>query len=191
MATVLFLTEQYLMETSVINDNADIELLKPVIKECQDIYIHSILGTGLYNELQTQITASTLTALNTTLLDTYIQPALRYWVQFESAPILTYKFMNKSIVKKNSENSTPVELNELKFLMDKFKDKAEWYSQRLTEYLCANQVSYPLFNNPGSTSDTIHPQGSQYSAGMYLGDDIDLDKVDPAIKYEYQRLFKG
>ena len=55
-----------------------------------------------------------------------------------------------------------------------FKDKeeciikAEYYANRLREYLQANSTIYPLFFNPGSTIDTIRPHNTQIFGGIYL-----------------------
>lgn len=172
MATVLFITEQYIKETSIIDENVDMHLINQVIKEAQDIHIHPILGTGLYNDLITKIIADSTLASQTaykTLLDSYIQPALKYWVIYEGIDVFTYKFMNKSIVKKNSENSQPIDSGEVIRLMERWKNKAEWYSERLTKYLIANIETFTLYSNPGSTYDTIVPSKSNFDCGIYLG----------------------
>ena len=168
---VLFITQQYLMDNSFINDNVDYKLLKPIIVTVQDMYIHPILGTGLYNEIKTQITTPPVSALNQTLLDDYIQPAV-IWRVMQDAPFpMTFKFMNKSVVKRNSDNSDSPSTDELIQLSDKFREKAEFYTKRLIKYLEANCTSYPLYDNPGDACDTIYPYKTAYDTGMFLDDD--------------------
>ena len=53
--------------------------------------------------------------------------------------------------------------------MDKVKNDAEWYTERITRYLQENHASYPLFDNPPTAIDTIYPNGSSYETGMALG----------------------
>jgi hypothetical protein len=168
MSIVKFISETKLKELVAINGNTDNALIQPIILECQRIYIEPIIGTGLYNELETQIEANTLTVLNTTLLDSYIIPCLVAWIKYESPVELNYKFTNKNVSTKNSENSTPIGLEEARFLMDRFKNKAEYHSERITKYLCENSVSYPLYDNPGNGTDTVYPNGSNYTTGMVL-----------------------
>ena len=110
----------------------------------------------IFEELKTQILAATTTSLNQTLLG-HIQFSLKFWVLYEGLEIFTFKFMNKSVMKKDSENSKPIDLKEMDRLKDKFRNTAEWYSQRITKYLDQNQSSFPLWQNPGSDIDTIHP----------------------------------
>lgn len=169
MANVIFISEQYIKDSSYIDENVDVKLLRNNILETQDIRIRDIVGTGLYDELKTQVQAGTKTALNNTLLDDYIKPALKYWVLHDSALILTFKVMNKSIVKRNSENSETIETADLDRLMDHFKNRAEYYSERITKYLIENESSYPLFTNPGNGVDTVHPKMNNYTQGLHLG----------------------
>jgi sorbitol-specific phosphotransferase system component IIC len=57
-------------------------------------------------------------------------------------------------------------------LEERFKDNAEWYSQRITNYLLENSTLYPLYLSPGNGIDTIIPKKTMYSSGMYLGSTI-------------------
>jgi len=166
---VIFISEQALKDSSIINENVDMKLLLPTIKLAQEKYVLPILGTALYNELKTQITNATLTVLNETLLDDYIQPCLIWWIMAESPMPLTYKFMNKSVATRSSENANAASLNDLLKLEERFKDNAQWYSQRVANYLLENSTQYPLYLNPGNGIDTIVPKKSVYSTGMFLG----------------------
>lgn len=169
---VIFISEQALKDSSIINENVDMKLLLPTIKLAQEKYVLPILGTALYNELKTQITNATLTVLNETLLDDYIQPCLIWWIMAESPMPLTYKFMNKSVATRSSENANAASLNDLLKLEERFKDNAEWYSQRITNYLLEKSTQYPLYLNPGNGIDTIVPKKTMYSTGMFLGNTI-------------------
>lgn len=171
MAIALFITEQYIKDTSYIDENVDMKLLRDVIELAQEKYILPLLGTGLYNQIAAQIVAGSVSAANTTLLDSYIQKALKWWTLYEALDILTFKFTNKSVVKKNSENSQSVNTDELNRLFDSFGNNAEMYSERLTKYLVENVSTFTLYSNPGTGSDTIHPKKSSYRTSIYLGDD--------------------
>ena len=103
------------------------------------------------------------------MLDNYIKPALKYWVLLDSALILTFKVMNKSIVKRTAENTESIQTSDLDRLMDHFKVRAEMYSERVTKYLIANNNLYPLFYNPGNSLDTVYPKYNNYTQGLFLG----------------------
>ena len=177
---VLFISENKLKENSFINGNVDDKLIRATIIQVQDMQIHPIIGTGLYNQIKTQISGNTVSAANTTLLQEYIQPVIIWWVQADGTLPMTYKFMNKSVVKRNSENSNPADLDELFAIADNFKNKAEFYTKRLIKFLEANETTYPLFTNPGDDVDTLHPYREAYQTGLNL----DFDPIKPtSMKY--------
>jgi phage anti-repressor protein len=184
MAQVIFISEQYLKDTSYIDENVDVKLLRNSILETQEMRIRSVIGTGLYDELKTQVTAGTKTALNNTLLSDYIAPALKYWVLHDAALILTFKVMNKSIVKRSSENTEVIQATDLDKLMDFFKNRAEYFSERITKYLLENENSYPLFTDAGSGVDTEHPKHNNYTQGLFLG----TSKNHKGIDIDFGRL---
>lgn len=170
MSYTILIGETYLKESSYIDENVDVKLLRNSILESQELRILPILGTGLYNELMTQYTPPTsVSALNQTLVNTYIKPALKYWVLLDSALILTFKVMNKSVVKRTAENTETIQTSDLDILMDHFRIRAEVYSEKLTKYLQANEASYPLYTNAGSSIDTVFPKQNNYTQGLYLG----------------------
>jgi hypothetical protein len=170
---VYFISTSYLKDNSAINENVDDKLLKSAIKEAQEIYIRDIIGSGLYDELQTQAFAGTLTANNTTLLDSYIAPCLKYYTITESMLPMTFKLMNKSVATRQAENATAITIDELTLIEQRFRDKAEYYANRLRDYLRENTNTYPLFLNPGSGFDTIRPKNTAFYGGFYLGNDMD------------------
>jgi len=166
----LFVTEQYIKDNTLIDGNVDSKYLSVTINDAQRIHILPILGTALYNELNTQILANTVTALNNTLLVDYIQDALKYWVVYEGIDLFNYHITNKAIVTKNSDNSQPVQQVDVIRLMDRNKIKAEHFSERISKYLCANETSYPPYVNPGTSADTVFPNRNNYTTGWNLDD---------------------
>lgn len=168
MAFVQFISEAEFLRQTVCNENIDSRLLTPVIKEAQEIRIQTILGSGLYLQVQSEI-AGTLSGPVKTLLDEYVLPALIQWIKYEATPELLFKITNKSISIKTSENSNPIGTGELNILRSQIKDKAEWYSERLRLYLVQNYALFPAYLNPGQGVDTLHPLRKVFDSGLYLG----------------------
>ena len=185
MANVLFISETFLKHNTLLHENIDFKYLRPVVLMCQDIHIQHKLGTTLYDELKTQITNSTLTADNLKLLEDYIQPSLLYWVQSEAPTAISYKFLNKGLHQQSSENSSTVSLDEINFIQQRYKDKAEWYTERLVNFLLEKSTNYPAYANPNSGLDTIQPDTRTYTTGLYLG--RTLRKTSLEDKYEHRR----
>jgi hypothetical protein len=165
---VYLISTTYLKTNTPLNENLDDKLLKSAIKEAQEIYIRDVIGSGIYDELQSEAYNGTLTALNTTLIDSYIAPCLKYYTLVESMLPLTFKFMNKSVASRNSENATPITTDELTMIEQRYRDKAEYYAERLRDYLKENPTDYPKYLNPGTGFDVIRPKNTAFFGGMYL-----------------------
>jgi len=169
MAIALFISEQYIKDMSYLDENVDVKLIRPVIVEAQEMHILPLIGTGLYNEISTQINAGTLSALNTTLVNTYLAKSLKYWTLYEGIDVFTFKFTNKGILKRTSENGNTIELSDDKRLMARLSDKAEWYDTRVKKYMMENSISYPLYLDPGQGIDTVRPKRQTYRTGIVMG----------------------
>lgn len=187
MANVLFISESFIKDNTLLHENIDFKFIRPVIILCQDIHLQPKLGTTLYNEIKTQIIGSTLTTANTTLLNDYIQPMLLYWVQAEAPSAISYKFLNKGVMQQGSENSQTASLDEINFISNKYKDKAEWYTERLVSYLLEHDTSYPSYLNPDDGLDVIQPDTRVYTTGMYLGRRPQIISLED--KYEQKRKY--
>jgi hypothetical protein len=171
MANVLFISESTLKERTYISDNVDIKYLRETILYCQDVHIQRLIGTTLYELIKTQITANTLTAVNTTLLTDYIHPILIWRVTAESAYWSSNKLMNKGVMQQSSENSQLASSLTIANLKSDANDKAEFYEQRMVDYLCENETLYPTYANPDSGVDVIQPlRGNVFTSPIYLGE---------------------
>ena len=136
------------------------------MKVAQDVHIHTKLGTDLYNKLQSDITGSSLSGNYQTLVENYIQDALVHWTLYECIPFLGYKIMNKNIVRKTSETSENAGLDELNYLREVVRNTAEWYTERLIDYIRHNTSLFPEYNT--NTNEDLSPTKQNYFSGMNL-----------------------
>lgn len=172
----LLMSDEMIKERSIVHGNTDAKLIYPDIKVAQDMYILPILGTALYEKLQAAVSAGVWTGLADykVLLDNYIVDALMYYTMSELPFSLNYQFWNKGIVKKLGENTETPSMSELVDISNKYKDRAQWYANRLRQYLRQNaNEKFPEYLNPGNGIDTISPEGKAYSIPIYLGTDDD------------------
>jgi hypothetical protein len=165
---VYFISVTFLKDNTPINENLDDKLLKSAIKEAQEVYIRDIIGSGIYDELQVQTFNGNVTADNTTLLDSYIAPCLKYYTLVESMLPMTFKFLNKSVSSRQAEFAQPVTPQELTLIEQRYRDKAEYYAERLRNFLKEYPQIYPKYLNPGSGFDVIKPKNTALFGGMYL-----------------------
>lgn len=165
----LLISEQYLKDRSIVDGNIDYRKFAPIIEMVQDIHLEPLLGSDLYDEIITQATPpTTLSTANATLLNEHILKVMLFYVLAETPAALHYRYMNKGIQIKSSENSTPADRTDLKELYDSYKNKAETYGDRMKRFILANPTLYPkYFSN--NTLDKELPKDA-FSTDIYLTD---------------------
>ena len=140
MSYVLFISEQKLKDGSGLNGNIDMEYLLPYLKIAQKKYVETKLGTDLYEKLQTDITNNALTGNYKILIDDYVQEMLVHWAFYESLPFLRYKIMNNNIFQKTGETGQTLSREEAQDLREEVRNTAEFYTERLIDYFCNNNI---------------------------------------------------
>lgn len=164
-------------ERTAIHGNIDPKLIYPDIKVAQDMYIMPILGTALYNKLQAIISDGTITtnpanANYKGLIDKYLVDALMYYTLAELPTTISYQFWNKGVVRKQGENTDLPSMSDLIDLSNKYKNRAEFYAERLKLYIIDKAPTmFPEYLNPGSTIDTVTPEQRAFTMPVYLGDE--------------------
>ena len=139
----------------------------PYILLAQDMYILPILGTDLDAKIKTEIQAGSLAGDYKTLVETYIQPALVQFSFAELAPFMRLRFVNNAIVVMGAtDQSSSASYDDMKPLMDRAKDAAEFYRQRLIDYIRNNTSSFPEYSS--NTGADLDPTTRNYYAGMNL-----------------------
>lgn|SRR3990167_10552261 len=172
-----FISVEYIKSNSIVSKNIDNDIIEPFIISSQDKYIERAIGTKLFRKLEDDISASTVTGIYKTILDDYVAKCLKEFVIYEAFPFLNYKVTNKSVMRKEGDNSTSSELDELIYLRNGILDTANYYLERLKAYLYENQSSLPEFPEQDSGIDKLYPKNRRIYHGIYLkGDNCQFNK---------------
>lgn len=179
MNTIYFISETTLKNNSPINLNVEQQLLNLAILDAQDTRIQMALGSNLYNKIKDLIDTGDI-SISTysdykTLLDDYIVPALISWSTYECLTYVRYKIMNKSVTSQASDNTTPVDLEELKFISAYIMNKAEFKQQRLIDYLVENRTLFAEYTAANDYDDIV-PKSNAYFSGLVLDDETDCER---------------
>jgi hypothetical protein len=170
MAYVLFISEDKLKDSTAINMNVDVNFLLPYVRIAQKKYIETKLGTNLFQAIQTMISAGTIgnvaNANYKTLLDDYIADVLVHYAFYEVLPFLRYKVQNNNVVSKTADNSTPLTRAEAQDLRSEISNTAQFYTERLVDYLCNNNNLFPEYTT--NTGSDVNPDSNAYYQGMNL-----------------------
>lgn len=164
-----FITVKYLKDNSPVLQYVNEDELQVYIRPAQDIYIQKALGSKLYYSLMEKINNQSLNSNDVDLITKYIQPSLVWWTTHEFALYANYKFTNKAISKQNSDNSDPSELNEVNYLTTSLRQKAQYFTDRLTKHLMGSTNVFPeyleLLDN---VFESIPSSRDNYFWGIYV-----------------------
>jgi hypothetical protein len=166
MAYVLFISEDKLKDSTAINMNVDVEFLLPYVRVAQKIYVETKLGTDLTQKLKDEITAATLAGAYKTLVDDYIGDMLPHWAFYMCIPFLRFKIENGNIYSKTSETGTALSTEESQHLREEVRNTAEYYTERMIEYVTNNLSSFPEYST--NTGADVTPDKNAYYNGMNL-----------------------
>ena len=166
MAYVLFISQEKLVDSTSINLNVDVNLLLPYVRQAQKLYVETKLGTDLTQKLKDEIVAGTLAGAYKTLVDEYIGDMLPNWAFYHAIPFLRFKIENGNIYSKTSETGTALSTEEAQHLREEVRNTAEYYTERLIEYVKNNIASFPEYNT--NSGADVNPDDNAYYNGMNL-----------------------
>ena len=170
MSYVLFISEAKLKSSTALNLSVSTEILLPYLRQSQKLYVETKLGTDLNNKLKDLIVAGTVGAVGNeaykTLLDDYIGDMLPNWALYHCIPFLRFKVENGNIYSKTSETGTALSTEESQHLREEVRNTAEYYTERMIDYICNNSTLFPEYNT-NSGSD-VEPDRNAYYNGMNL-----------------------
>ena len=161
--TVLLVSEQRMKQWTSLDNNIRIDVLTPSILNAQEIYIQDTLGTNFFDRLKAGVKANDLTADESTFLRDYVGPTLMQYALYLLLPNLKYKMVEKGILNGTSEETQPTTLQELQYLRESSMETAQFYDQRMKEFLIQNPgmfIQWLTWNNNGMPRN---PQTSYFS----------------------------
>tara|TARA_R100001463_G_scaffold20385_2_gene49705 strand:+ start:15469 stop:15966 length:498 start_codon:yes stop_codon:yes gene_type:complete len=162
----LFITLKELKRKSIFDGNLDADKIIQFIEVAQDTEIQTYLGTKLYNKLQADIIANTLSGNYKTLVDEYVKPMLIWYTQAAYIPYAAYQISNGGIYKHNSENATSVDLDEINSIASHATETAEFYTQRFMDHMNYNSSLYPEYIS--NQDDGMYPERDVNFTGWVL-----------------------
>ena len=169
-ANILFCSRNDIVKRTPLGGNIDPDKVIPFVKTAQDKYLLIALGTVLYDYLQAQVAAGTLTGVYKLLVDDYIIDTLVHYAMVEALPFLAYNIGNTGITKNlNSEQGSSPSKNDIDYILQKELGTAQFYAERLVNYLIAHNSTYPQYTATTGFSDNVYPdKGQQYRNGWVI-----------------------
>lgn len=166
MAEALFITRNDIVKFTAMNGNVDTDKFIQFVKISQDIHIQNYLGSKLFEKLQADIIAGTLTGNYESLVETYVKPMLIHWAMVEYLPFAAYTIANKGVYKHSSENSENVDKNEVDYLLEKERSIAQHYTERFISYMSFNNDIFPEYR--ANVNNDMYPDSNNNYIGWYI-----------------------
>lgn len=170
MTDALLIDGEYLRKYTMIGGSVDENYFEPAIRLAQDKQLQTWLGSRLLEKLRSIVAAGTVdqsaNAAYKTLLRDYVRPALARYTLVELYPNLVAKIENANLVKRTSDDTSSLTQAEVSQLVNAERTNAQFYTQRLIDYLCLHQsdfVEYTTFE----TGD-IHPRKKPYDESSFM-----------------------
>ena len=169
---VLLISEIKLKAFTNINKNVDMDVLKAEVQIAQDIDLQTILGSKFYHHLLDQVSATgnTFNVDELVLINDYVQPYLIQTAYFNALPHLYARTMNNGVTLGTMENAQSVDIETMKYLRSVQKQRADFYSQRLIDYLLTGrgQNKFPDYNDASTIDGMIPDRSQKYNNGIFL-----------------------
>lgn len=158
----LFITTDDLRRKSIVGGVVDADKFIQFIEVSQDIHIQNYLGTKLYDKIQDLIVNDEIDdAGNTvykTLLNDYLTPMLIWFAQSDYYMFASYQVSNGGVYKHRSESSETLSMQEVQYLVENSRNKAEFYTRRFLDYMTFNSNDYPEYNE--ANNEGMYPDKS-------------------------------
>lgn len=170
MAKALFITTKDIKRYSVLSGNVDPDKFIYMVEIAQDTEVQNYLGTKLLEKIQALIIAGTINdpanAAYKTLLETYVKPMTIYWALVCYMPFAAYTVANGGVYKHTSESSVTVDKDEVDYLVEKYRDIAQFYTNNFIDFMVYNQNTYPEYN--ANTQDDTYPDTANADFGGWV-----------------------
>ena len=170
MAKALFITTQDIKRYSVLSGNVDPDKFIYMVEISQDTEVQNYLGTQLLEKIQDLILLGTINdpanVAYKTLLETYVKPMTIYWALVCYMPFAAYTVANGGVYKHTSESAETVSKDEVDYLVEKYRDIAQFYTNNFIDFMVYNQTTYPEYN--ANTNDDIFPDTANADFGGWV-----------------------
>ena len=155
----LLISETTLKKQTAINANVNAEYIVPSIRKAQDIGLQPLIGTVLYKKLCALVEDGINNPDNAPyklLLDEYITPYLCNKVMAELQVVLFAKVRNEGVVTSQDQQTQQLSISECEYVRKKYEYDADFYGNRMTDYLHANSNTYPEYCKREIVADMPH-----------------------------------
>ena len=165
---IFLTTEQKILDRTPLNNNLLSANLKPAMILSQKINVTHLLGDRLINKIYNDIQSGTLTGNYQTLVDEYLVDMVIYWSVYYALSDLLSMIGNRGMQVEGAENSSAADISRYRELRSNFKNVAEEFSQRATDWLWNHSSDFPEFELATSDGKVPSNINDKYYGGLQI-----------------------
>lgn len=159
---VLFISEAKLKENSNVLENVDAKYVRNAILKAQRMKCLPVLGSDLYNKISDLIISGDISlsanSVYKNLLDNELQQSTMYGAIADLMVDLSFKITTKGMIQFANENSEPLSLDQINFMVQRYENNCDYWLNRMSDYLEQFRSQLPEYSNPNTADDrTIEP----------------------------------
>jgi len=171
----LFITPEDIKKNTILKGSVDPDKFLQFAIIAQQIHIQNYLGTKLYDRLQAYINdngsqngtfSGNTTDADYVLLEKHVKPMTIYYTMVEYVKAGAFEITNKGVMRHTSENAELASIEDLDYLTNKYRDIAQYYTERFIEYIIYNQTTFPEYNE--NKNDDRYPSREAYFGGWQI-----------------------
>jgi hypothetical protein len=171
MAEFLLTSEKFVKEVSSISDNVAGKYIQPSIREAQEVWLKSIIGSTLLNYIKALGLAKTLDDPANVAYKELVDRAqyfLAYTAIVEMTNKVSYKIGNFGVTKTTDENLQVATQDEIAKMQYYYQSKADFCALELQQWILDNRTLFPELDD--CTCRKIHSNlHSAASCGLWFG----------------------
>lgn len=174
---VLFVNVAYMRRLTNLNDNVDDNTVVPSIILAQDKHLQQYLGTVLYLDLKKNVSGGSLNTADAVLVDNYVRKVVCWWTMVELLPSLYVRHDKVGLVIRSAPNTSPISMDDLNREIERARQNAQFYTQRMVQYLRQNGSSHPEYHQ--NQNGQMMPD-----TNVYFENGITISRGSGGINYE-------
>lgn len=156
---VYFVTPEWLKANTTVNQNVDVNDVVPLIKTSAQFKVRSYIGSNFFKDLLNKFNIQTLNAAEEILVEDYIKPAIAWRAASEAVINASYQLKNKGLQSQSGDYSASPEFKAIMFVQHHYSDKADFYDQKLANFLHKHREDYPEFMSKLNDDATVSKNG--------------------------------
>lgn len=155
-AIYLIANPAYMRQITDLNQQVDDQRIVPAMVLAQDKHIQAYLGTKLYNKVLDYVSTGIAPDDYVTLIDTHVRRCTCWWTMVELLPMLNTRIDAMGIIQ--GENTVePIEITKK---VERARQNAHFYTERMISFLQYNSEKYPEYNS--SVDDQMRAEPHVY-----------------------------